>query len=45
MKYSTKFLAVGAALILSGMVISVVSLGDELYAQGTEVDVENLSKF
>lgn len=34
----------GAALILSGMVISVVSLGDQLYAQGTEVDVEKLKQ-
>ena len=42
MKKSTKLLALGAALILLGMVISVVSLGDHVYAQGTEVDIEKL---
>jgi hypothetical protein len=44
MKKSTKLLALGAALILSGLVILVVSLGGQVYAQGTEVDVEKLKQ-
>ena len=44
MKKSTKLLALGAALILSGVAIPVVSLGGQVYAQGTEVDVEKLKQ-
>jgi hypothetical protein len=44
MKKSTKLLALGAALILSGLVILVVSLGGQVYAQRTEVDVEKLKQ-
>lgn len=44
MKKSTKLLALGAALIFSGMVIPVVSLGGQVYALGTEIDVEKLKQ-
>jgi hypothetical protein len=39
-----KLLALGAALVFSGVVIPVVSLVGQVYAQGTEVDVEKLKQ-
>jgi hypothetical protein len=42
MKKDTTLLTFCAAVILSGMFMTVVSLGGQVYAQGTEVDVEKL---
>lgn len=39
-----KLLALCAALVFSGVVIPVVSLVSQVYAQGTEVDVEKLKQ-
>ena len=40
MKKSTKLVALGAALILSGILVTTLSLSSQVSAQGSTVDVE-----
>src|SRR6478735_1516930 len=42
MKKSTKLVALGAALILSGILVTTLSLSSQVSAQGSTVDVEKL---
>jgi hypothetical protein len=44
MVISRTFLAFGVALVLSGMLVTVVSLGGQAFAQGTTEDVEKLKQ-
>jgi hypothetical protein len=44
MKKNTKLVALGAALILSGILVTTVSLSSEVSAQGSTVDVEKLKQ-
>lgn len=44
MKKVNTLLALGVVLILSGMFVTAASLGSQLYAQGTSVDVEKLKQ-
>lgn len=44
MKKSTKLVALGAALILSGILVTTLSLSSQVSAQGSTVDVEKLKQ-
>jgi hypothetical protein len=44
MKKNTKLVALGAALILSGILVTTVSLSSQVSAQGSTVDVEKLKQ-
>ncbi len=44
MKKSTKLVALGAALILSGILVTTVSLSTKVSAQESTVDVEKLKQ-
>ena len=44
MKKSTKLVALGAALILSGILVTAISLSSQASAQGSTVDVEKLKQ-
>ena len=45
MKKSTKLVALGAAIILSGILVTAVSLSSsQVFAQGSTVDVEKLKQ-
>jgi hypothetical protein len=45
MKIDPTLLIFCAAVILSGMFMTGISLRGQVYAQGTEVDVEKLKKY
>jgi hypothetical protein len=44
MEKSTKLVALGAALILSGILVTTLSLSSQVFAQGSTVDVEKLKQ-
>ena len=44
MKKSTKLVALGAALILSGILVRAISLSSQVSAQGSTVDIEKLKQ-
>ena len=44
MKKSTKLVALGAALIFSGILVTSISLSSQTSAQGSTVDVEKLKQ-
>ena len=44
MKKSTKLVALGAALILSGILVTTLSLSSQVSAQGSTVDIEKLKQ-
>ena len=44
MKKSTKLIALGAALILSGILVTTLSLSSQVSAQGSTVNVEKLKQ-
>ena len=44
MEKSTKLVALGATLILSGILATTLSLGSQVSAQGSTVDVEKLKQ-
>ena len=44
MKKSTKLVALGAALILSGILVTTLCLSSQVSAQGSTVDVEKLKQ-
>ena len=44
MKKSTELVALGAALILSGILVTTLSLSSQVSAQGSTVDVEKLKQ-
>jgi hypothetical protein len=44
MKKSTKLVALGAALILSGILVTTLSLSGQVSAQGSTVNVEKLKQ-
>ena len=44
MKKSTKLVALGAALILSGILVTTLSLSSQVSAQGSTVNVEKLKQ-
>ena len=44
MKKSTKLVALGVALILSGILVTTLSLSSQVSAQGSTVDVEKLKQ-
>ena len=44
MKKSTKLVALDAALILSGILVTTLSLSSQVSAQGSTVDVEKLKQ-
>jgi hypothetical protein len=44
MKKSTKLVALGAALIFSGILVGGISLSSQASAQGSKVDIEKLKQ-